>query len=245
MLGGSGRVLALAAAFAWCGAPAWALPFNVGQQNSNIFADRDGNNAWARQGTFNYDGNGNGDLTDPGDEDGLTFSAGLFRLVQDPGLATELDFIAFCYEYTEFTNLPNVYESQSFTDAGVIAYLDALYSNAYASIFEAPASPSEPTRADKAAAFQFVLWEISVDPVLDPSSGRLELIGAQSGDLLDLATLWMANIASGTWQGDGSYNLELLQSDDSQNFIRASEVPLPAGLPLLLTGLAGLALVRR
>lgn len=230
------------------GAPALAMPFNVAQQNSgNIFADRDGNNDLSATGTFNFDANGNGDLTDPGDEDGLTFSGGLFRLVENPGLASEADFLAFCFEYTQFVDLPNSYVSQSFTDPPVVAYLDALYTNFFDAIFSAPVGPTEPTQAEKAAAFQFALWEISIDPVLDLNAGRLELIGAETPRLLQLANDIVTNLRTGAWVGDGRFTLEFLQSDPSQDLIRASasssDVPLPSAAWMLLGALGALGWV--
>lgn len=230
--------------------PAWAMPFNVAQQNTdNIFEDRNDNNNWSARGTFNFDANGNGDLSDPGDEDGLTFSGGLFRLVENPTLQSEADFLAFCFEYTQFVNLPNDYVSQSFTDPIVAARLDALYTNAFAGIFEAPAGPTDPTQAEKAAAFQFALWEISIDPILDLANGRLELIGTETQRLFDLTADIIANLNSGAWVGDGRFTLEYLQSDPSQDLIRASaastDVPLPSAAWMLLGALGALGWVRR
>lgn len=229
--------------------PVAATTISVAQQNSgNIFADRDGNNDWSARGTFNFDGNGNGDLTDPGDEDGVTFSGGLFRLVENPTLQSRADFLAFCFEYTQFIDLPNEYVSNSFSDPAVSAYLDALYTNAYETIFELPADPSAPTRAEKAAAFQFVLWEISLDDDLNLSDGRLEVIDAETPRLFDLATEMVTNLSSGAWVGDGSFALEYLQSDPSQDLIRANaavaETPLPAPAWLLIGALAGLGWMR-
>jgi len=229
--------------------PVSAMTLDVTQQNlGNIFADSAGDNDLSADGTFSFDSNGDGDFTDQGDEDELTFAGGLFRLVESSTGQADRDFVAFCFEYTQFIDLPNSYMSDIFSNPALAASLDALYTNAYAGIFEAPADANEPTQAEKAAAFQFVLWEISIDPVLDLSDGRLRLDGAETTRLFDLTSDIIANLNSGAWVGDGRFTLELLQSDLSQNLIRASagpaDVPVPAPAWLLASALAGLGWAR-
>lgn len=113
-----------------------------------------------------------------------------------------------------------------------IQYIQTLWSNAYADSMTSPV---------KAAAFQFIVWELIEESTFDLSVGqvRLDLGDAHATNVYNQANAWMANITGGTWTSQTP--LFVLHSDTSQDLL--TPVPEPGTLALLLVG--GLALVRR
>jgi hypothetical protein len=199
-----------------------AASLTVTQQNAgNVFADSAGLNAWF----------GTGDVVFNSVPEEV--SGGLFRLVGDDGVNPPFDFVAFCFEFTQFFQDNVIYDMVSIADPTLLARVDALYSNAYDAV----------TDSLTAAAFQFALWEITEDATLDLSMGNFQLTATDDPALLPLATSYIQNIANNVWTATGGWSFTVLDNPDTQNLIvaeRSTEVPLPAGFLLMLTALAGL-----
>ncbi|GMG82227.1 hypothetical protein LNKW23_14400 [Paralimibaculum aggregatum] len=217
---------------AMTGSAADAATLTVTQQNpGNIFADAAGNNAWHASGSVIYHGQSR------------TPIAGLFRLTGDDGVGPAFDFEAFCIELGQYYANGSVYGAAPLRDAAVYGRIDALFSNAYAGVVDALT----------AAAFQFAIWEIATDRVLDLGAGDFQLAGSSTAGAVRLAASHVANIAAGVWTGSGGA-YDLLAHPGSQDLVRlgagisadpASAVPLPPSLLLLLGGLAGLGVLKR
>lgn len=214
---------ACAVAVALC-VPASAATITIGQQNTNnIFADSAGQNIWASGGSVIFEGT-------PEDVTG-----GLFRLTGDDGVNPPYDFEAFCFEFAQFFTPDLPFDMSAIADAGVLARVDALYTNAFASI----------TDAITAAAFQFALWEISVDTVLDLDAGDFQLTSSDDAAMKPLAAGYLSNIQSGTWVGEGRNVYTLWSHPTAQDVLTVSQVPLPTSIVLLMGALAGFAFVGR
>lgn len=213
---------AAVAAAALVAVPASAATITIGQQNAtNIFADAAGLNDWSSGGSVIFEG----------DADNVT--GGLFRLTGDDGVNPPFDFEAFCFEFAQFFTPDLTYDMASISDPGVLARVDALYTNAFASVLDALS----------AAAFQFALWEISVDTVLDLDAGDFQLVSSDDAAMKPLAASYLANIQSGAWVGGGSDIYTLLTHPTSQDLLTVTHVPLPTSVLLLGGALAGLGLV--
>lgn len=225
-----GALASLVVASGMSAGSADAMTFTVDQQRAdNIFADSGGNNAW-----FATE-----DATVFGDDQ--TISGGLFRLTANDGVNPVWNFEAFCFQITQFfvPGDPSYVEDPSSLSPLQLSRLDALFTNAYSLV----------ENSLTAGAFQFALWEITVDSTLDLSAGDFLLRGAQSNVERE-AQGWLDEIASDNWTGSGLDNYILLASPDSQNvvgldFRPSSEVPLPPSILFLVGGLAGLGLISR
>lgn len=215
-----------------CGVAAEAAAVTVTQQNAgNIYADAAGGNAWSGTADVIYEGTPEGAVR-----------GGLFRLVADDGTGAPEDFVAFCFEFSQFFSAGAVYDTVSLVvpttiDQATFDALDALYSNAYDLVSDGLT----------AAAFQFALWEISEDAGtgLDLSGGSFEV--TDDGQVATLAGTYIDNIVSAVWAPTGGYEFTRLANPDTQDLIVAapSDVPLPASALLLAAGLAGIGWLAR
>ena len=150
-------------------------------------------------------------------------------------------FLAYCLDLAHHIADGVAYKVTTLADGWfsdtAVKDIDRLFTSHYASL------GSDNTRN---AGFQLALWEIveeSSGNSYDLSSGAFSVsssAAAQGQSFLD-------NLGSAT----GGYKLTFLDSDTNQSLVSAdfstnvAPVPVPAGLPLLLTGLGGIALIRR
>lgn len=102
------------------------------------------------------------------------------------------------------------------------------------------------TSATKAAAFQFLLWEIIADSSVDFSAGLVRISNAA---VLNQATAWNSQLASATERAtllvlDGrAENRQSFFFEQEGEF--TSDTPEPATMALMGAGLVAVVLVRR
>lgn len=164
--------------------------------------------------------------------------AGAFSLQYDEGDGWT-DFITFCLQLSEYLSLPKDHERVAgagyFGSTGNVDALGVLYGNFLTADYALK-------NANTAAAAQAVVWEIVEDGAtsFDLSAGDFKLF---TQDVLNEAqTLW-ALIISGDF---ATAAIDVFAASGTQDLITtASPVPVPAALPLLLSGLAGLGFASR
>jgi hypothetical protein len=237
---------AAALALAAFAAPAAAMTVTIGQQDpSSPFGSKTPvNEQWFLNQRVQH-------LDKSGNTKTATYSAGMFRLTLNDGSGA-VDFNAFCVDILETLTLPATYKvvtnlfGKTITDR-----IDALISNAF--ILDDP-NVDRPSRV--ASAFQLALWEIISDSDLNLYTGNFQVVGTVSG-----ATLWARNEAA-RWLGliarpendplrwkPGGAKFSYFVAEGTQDLtgigIDIVPIPLPAGLLLIGTGVAGVVMLRR
>lgn len=160
---------------------------------------------------------------------------------------------AFCAEPAQSisgSSLPTTFLSGTLTEAGLNATQQALLMTLWHHAFAmaTATSSSEGTPAVRAAAFQWLAWDILGDAtsnggVIDLTSGSVRLDTTATGNTASvrtLATTWGSNINNGTWTS-ATRDLRILQNSSLQNLIYenpGSSVPEPPTMAI-----AGLALI--
>jgi hypothetical protein len=179
-------------------------------------------------------------------------NTGLFSLQISPNanFIPAESIYAYCAEPPQSisgSNLPNVFSSVSLAEAGLSAtqqsLLMALWHNAF-HISVADSSP-EGTAAVRAAAFQWLVWEILVDGnsgALNLAAGSVRISTTANGNTATVRTLanaWATNLNNGAW-APVLRNLRILQHPTIQDLIyeEAPEPPTIAFVGLVLTALS-------
>ena len=100
------------------------------------------------------------------------------------------------------------------------------------------------TSAKKAAAFQAIVWETTVDNDFNFAGGDFTLKQADgfTADVMDIADAWMTNIFDQTWTE--SVMLTALTHPRSQDFL-TTEIPEPSSMVLTAAGVLMLLSHRR
>lgn len=155
--------------------------------------------------------------------------AGRFQLTGDNGFG---DFAAFCVDIYQSLRNPDRYETPAnLFGAAVLNSIDRLYSSVYAQV----------DSATEAAAFQVALWEVIYDngSAFDLNAGAFSTSG--NANVEALASSYLSGLSNAS---TGAYNLTFLYSENGQDLVTASPIPLPATSLLLIAGLGGMAAVR-
>ena len=152
-------------------------------------------------------------------------------------------FVAWCLDITHVLKTK-----------GVAAYdkTSTPFTNSYAvttsalgriqNLFDANYGTLDTTDRKAAASFQVALWESLYDDDHRIETGAFRATGNDT----KAADGFLAKAA--TYSGAKIYKLAFLQSADAtvhQNLVTVSTVPLPAGGVLLISGIAGIAALRR
>lgn len=157
-------------------------------------------------------------------------------------------FIAWCLDLQHTVSAGGPYQymvtdspfSNSFLAPGAAGRVQSLFDANYKSV--------DAYDAVDAAAFQLGLWEVAYDSDFDLGTGDFKGAGFGS-DAAAITTAAMGYLtAASGYLGGQKFNVRFLENADQttrQNLVTASAVPIPAAGVLLLTGAAGLGVLRR
>lgn len=151
--------------------------------------------------------------------------------------------VGFCVDPFQLaSNTPSAYESSSldasdFTSgdgANRLTNAQKLFDNAYAGL----------SGAEQTAGFHLALWEIFHDD-LNTTSGIISSLSSSNAGMLAAANTFLTALSG--WSTTNAYDLTFYGNGQQQDFVAASPsaVPVPAALPLLVSGLLGFGVMRR
>ena len=168
----------------------------------------------------------------------INTSIGSYNLQENGGSS----FAGFCVDPFQWASSNfHAYEKSSldasdFTSDGATRFSNTqkLFDHAYGTLGS----------AEETAGFHLALWEIFHDD-LNVTSGIIQGLSSSNSGMLSYATGFLVNLSG--WNVTNTYDITFYDSPDYQNFITASpsQVPLPAALPMFLSGIAGLGIMRR
>jgi hypothetical protein len=167
----------------------------------------------------------------------LNASIGSYKFLEQ-GLPSNI--VGFCVDPYQWASssfqayTKSTLEATDFNNSGATRYENAqkLFDNAYASLGS----------AEQTAGFHLALWEIFHDD-LSTSTGQILASFSTNAGMLASANTFLSSLSN--WNVSNAYNLDFYKSDTYQDYLTASAVPLPAALPMFLSGLAGLSVMRR
>ena len=171
--------------------------------------------------------------------DGMSRSvgAGAFSLQYGSDADGWTDFLTFCLQLRETLTLPKDHERVSSTDYIMDSDDRDALGILYGNFMDVTLGLKD---ANSAAAMQAIVWEITEDgaSAFDLTSGVFKLLTVDV--LAEANTLW-GLIISGVY---APVDFNVFAAEGTQDLLTAS-VPVPAALPLLLSGLAGLGFASR
>lgn len=160
------------------------------------------------------------------------------------GLGTS--FIAFCLDLSGTVRTGYEYVINNVNPFQPGRELTALQRQNVEDLFDASYGSVDVNNNVDGAAFQLALWEAGYETLAGPLSLTTGTrIGSSSAAILARANEYLGNML--TWDGSNNYNVNFLDADVDarQDLVMASPVPVPAAGLLMLTGLGGIAALRR
>jgi len=184
---------------------------------------------------------------------GLAVNAGGFALKADldgplDGNSTKDLFTAWCLDIQTYLGIPSEYVIAAPSFSGdllssvQIANIDRLYETGFSSVVL--------TDPAKSAGFQLALWELIYEDasLFDLSNGSGNFFVSSTSAAAVAAIAFGETLLNGLGGPvTQSYQLIFLESvgHRSQNLVTALPVPIPTALPMLVSGLIALTLLRR
>lgn len=198
---------------------------------------------------------------------GKTVALGSYNLIEKPSTtsSTTKALVGFCVDpyqtavssFTGYTK--STFDASDFITTNALyshvqrfTFAQKLFDNAYATLSTAISGVSYGTTSvvnANTAGFHLALWEIFFDD-LDTTKGGILKTSTTNTAVLGAANSFLSQLTS--WTVKDKYALTFFKSICDQDFLVAElkqtppkTVPVPAALPLILSGLVGLGLVRR
>lgn len=158
--------------------------------------------------------------------------------IQEYGSADTI--LAFCVDPYQQANssfknyTKSDLDATDFVDNGAarLQNVQKLFDNAYSLI----------TTDTQAAGFHLALWEIFNDNS-NTTNGNIKKISGTDTGMVNYANSLLASLSG--WNVKDLYDLTFYKSGSYQDYVSVSPVPVPAALPLLMSGLVGLGFMRR
>lgn len=162
--------------------------------------------------------------------------AGAFDLQYGSDADGYTDFLTFCLQLHETLSLPKEHERVAdfvYFDEPDRTAVSILYNNFMTSALGL-------ANATSAAATQAIVWEIAEDGAdnFNLGAGDFQLL---TNSVLTTANLFWDTIVTGQFQ---TSSVNVFAAAGTQDLI-VTETPIPAALPLILSGIAGLRLSAR
>lgn len=161
---------------------------------------------------------------------------GLYHLTGDNGVG---DFVAFCVDLAQYLHNPTTYTIKPDLFGGtVLTNIKKLFNSALGGGELAQVIDT----SVEAAGLQVALWEVITEtgPTFDVASGDFWV--SENAAAAAKAQSYLDGMAGAATDG---YDMTFYYSSTKQDVVTVSPVPVPAAGMLLLTGLGGIAALRR